>query len=462
MKNADATSKRLLVACVILAGSVFVIDFFTPLGVATAVAYVAVVMLSLWCPGRRSTLLSATAGTALAVIEHLLTAKGGPDWQAITNDLIAIAAIWTTAFVVLRQKAAQKELRKSEEWFRNSFDYAATGMVIETPEGRFLRVNPALCRFLGYSAQELAGKHYTEITHPEDAEIGGEKTRRLLAGELPFFELEKRYVRQDGGVVWGQVIVSAMRDAGGQPLHMIAQITDITERKKAGEALRRSEEELRSLAARLISVQEEESSRVSRELHDDLNQRLAVLTLGIAKLERQLAPLSEPVCERLQVLQELVGNLSDDIRRIAYRLHPASLDHLGLVVALEAECVEFSRLEGIPVDFTHRAMPRSLPENISLCLYRIARESLRNIARHAEAAQAAVRLERATGGVRLVVADCGKGFDPASLKSGEGLGLISMTERVRLVDGTLSVKSAPAQGTQVEVWVPLPVEVDDE
>ena len=242
---------------------------------------------------------------------------------------------------------------------------------------------------------------------------------------------------------------------------VITVVRDITERTQAEEALQRSQEalhrsreELRALAARLIAAQEDERRRVSRELHDDLNQKLAVLALEVEELRKLSHATPDRIQERVSWLQDRVTELSEDIHRIAYQLPPSLLDHLGLAVALESFADEFSQREGVRIRFAHRNVPESVPQDVASCLYRVAQEALRNVAKHSGATQAQVSLTGADGSLRLAVTDPGVGFDPEVVK-GRGLGIVSMEERVRLVNGVISIRSGPGLGTRIEIRVPL-------
>jgi two-component system, sensor histidine kinase and response regulator len=224
--------------------------------------------------------------------------------------------------------------------------------------------------------------------------------------------------------------------------------------------LEQHREELRRLTATLLRVQEEERRRLSCELHDDLNQKLAVLVMEVDALERQAAagtraPAAPAPRAGLRALRQRVVELSDDVRGLAYRLHPSILDHLGLAIALQSYVEEFAKREKIRVTFTHRHVPETLPPEISTCLYRVAQEALRNVAKHAKASRVAMSLWLAGQSLHLAVKDAGIGFDPDERR---GLGLVSMEERVRAVNGNLSVRSKPGDGTQVEVQVPVPAE----
>jgi len=222
--------------------------------------------------------------------------------------------------------------------------------------------------------------------------------------------------------------------------------------------LRQNRSELRTLAARLLTTQEEERRRVSRELHDDLNQKLAMLEVDADRLGRQLPSAPSAITEQLQSLRFQVADVSNDIRRVAYQLHPSVLDHLGLTVALRSYCSEFSKREGMAIKFLAKDAPEKVPEEISLCLYRITQESLRNVGKHASAKTATVKLEAVDKRIHLSIRDNGIGFDVAASTHKGGIGLLSMKERVRLVDGEFALKSAPGQGTRIDVWARLPKE----
>lgn len=218
------------------------------------------------------------------------------------------------------------------------------------------------------------------------------------------------------------------------------------------EELQRNREELRALTARLITVQEEERRRLSFELHDDLNQKLAVLVMNIDALERVFTKDPVRAREDLRALRNQIAELSDDVRSLAYRLHPSILDHLGLAIALESYSQEFAKREKIRVSFSHKNLPDSIPQDIATCLYRVAQEGLRNVAKHARAVRVIMKLEGVDDCLELTIKDSGVGFNP---EERQGLGLLSMQERVRLVQGTFTLRSRPGYGTLISARVPV-------
>jgi PAS domain S-box-containing protein len=308
-----------------------------------------------------------------------------------------------------------------------------------------------LYRIFGATPEQFAENAYEEFltcVHPEDRESVGGVIRKTINNGQPF-QIEYRIVRSDGE----ERIVHArgeltLDEASGPRIIGVAQ--DITERKQTEDTLRlreqalgSSRQEIRSLASRLLTAQEEERRHLARELHDGLNQRLAMLAVDIGMLKKQVR------------LQRLAMNLSDNVRSISHELHPSALEHLGLPSALEAHCAELSKGIGLQVKVTLRNLPEAIPSDVALCLYRVAQECLHNVARHSGVLEAKVALKGTNAGLKLFISDAGVGFDMEKAYKKETLGLISMEERVRLVNGTFSVRSIPEDGTELEVFVPL-------
>lgn len=213
---------------------------------------------------------------------------------------------------------------------------------------------------------------------------------------------------------------------------------------------RRAEAESLQLTGRVITAHEDERRRIARELHDDLTQRLARLAIDAARIERNAPVHGDSVRE----LREDLVRMSEDVHALSYRLHPSVLDDLGLVEALKSECDRVARQGGMRVAVDARDVPKTLSFDASLCLFRIAQEALNNAARHAEASAITVQLAPVRGGIQLAVKDDGNGFDPGRNGGRSSLGLASMRERVRMLDGRIVIDSAPGRGTTVRAWVP--------
>jgi signal transduction histidine kinase len=217
--------------------------------------------------------------------------------------------------------------------------------------------------------------------------------------------------------------------------------------------LTRANEVLEELAGRLIYAQEQERSRIGRELHDHISQTLGVLTIKIDQLRAEAA-VPSAVAAALDELRQDTVDVADDVHRLSHRLHSSTLDYLGLVPALQKLVDEFSARHGIAIDFAHESVPSPLPSDVSLCLFRVTEESLTNIAKHSHALSGEIHLRGADDGLHLTIRDAGTGFDPADLDTRAGLGFVSMRERLRVLHGTLRVDSAPQRGTSIEVTVP--------
>ncbi len=220
------------------------------------------------------------------------------------------------------------------------------------------------------------------------------------------------------------------------------------------EKLRQSHHQVRNLLGKLIDAQESERRRISRQLHDDLNQKIASLSMGISQLKRKIPVQETALVVELDQLRDNAATLTNDVRTLSHQLHPAVLEHLGLVTALESYISNFNLEEQIDVKLNAEIGTDRIPFQVSICLYRVAIEALRNVARHSGATSAAISLTRSDGVIELQVSDSGNGFDVETFKNGGGLGLISVEERLRLLQGRCEIYSAPGRGTTLVVTVP--------
>jgi PAS domain S-box-containing protein len=234
-------------------------------------------------------------------------------------------------------------------------------------------------------------------------------------------------------------------------------VAEVAERAQTEVSLEHSRQALQKLAFQLLRVQEEERRRISRDLHDDINQRLALLSMDIEAVGRKLSLSPGHVGRDLRAIQERVVELSDVVRHLAYQLHPSILDDLGLPIALQRLVDDFTARSHIRGSFGHQNIPEALPQEIATCLYRVTQESLNNVVRHAEASRVDVELTGTQSELMVTITDNGVGFDSEQPRSGShGLGLLGMKERVALVHGDLEVISAVGKGTRVQVVVLVP------
>jgi PAS domain S-box-containing protein len=464
---------------------------------------------------------------------------------------------------------ASQLVTDGSQFFHDIFNASPIGVVIENLEGQPLFVNPAFCAFLGFSDEELRQKHCVDFSPREDAEKDWALFQQLKAGSIDHYQMEKRYFRQDGSLVWGRLSISLL-NGHSSPL-VLAMVEDITEKKKAEDALHESEERLRlavraarmfayswdaatdaiersgesaeilgikndeagsgaaisamvhpddkerlesalaklsvdtpvlrmtyrivrpdgtivwlernscayfgsngslkrivgmvvditerkqakaalaEMTRKLIESQEQERTRIGRELHDDINQRLAMVG---AELEQLLRDDSAEVSSHVQELRKELADISNDVQALSHELHSSKLEYLGVVAGIKSWCKEFAERRRIEIDFKSD-VARALPLEIGVTLFRILQEALHNVIKHSGSRRVEVRLHEQSDEIHFIISDSGKGFDIEEVKQGKGLGLISMSERARLVNGTIAIDSKPMVGTTIHIRVPL-------
>jgi len=275
--------------------------------------------------------------------------------------------------------------------------------------------------------------------------FGDEETVRRARSSEPFGYLVKPFAEQE---------LHATIEIALQQQTLSNERQEL--RVKNEQILDRTKEELAALASRLFSAQEEERKRIARDLHDDIVQRLAWLQIEIESLpQHQLDGCSKEVIGYLKGLAPVVARLSDDLRDLSHRLHPSSLDHLGLPVALSQLAEDFRKRTSIPIRFSNRRGHAVVNGVAALALYRVAQEALNNIARHAGPASVTMTITGTQEATQLLIRDTGRGFDLDAARKQGGLGLVSMDERVKLVGGTFGIHAAPGQGTAIRALVPL-------
>jgi PAS domain S-box-containing protein len=346
----------------------------------------------------------------------------------------------------------RKSREEGEQLFGHVFEEASLGIAVEDLEGKVLLANPALCRMLGYTNEELCGMSCDRFANPEDSQDDWACFQRLRAGSIDHYSLEKRYVRKDGARIWGRLNVSLLkRGCGGPPL-VVALVEDITERKVADEALS-------NVSRRLIEAQEQERTRIARDLHDDINQRLGLLAIELERLKMDVPDSSVEVLRRMDELQKQAADIAADIQALSHQLHSPRLEYLGIVAAMRGFCQEFGAQQKAEIDFRSHGLSGPVPPDVSLGLFRVLQEALHNAAKHSGASRFSVQLWGTPGEIHLTVGDTGSGFDLEAAMKGSGLGLVSMQERVRLMNGTITIGSKPG-GTTISASVPVASDID--
>jgi PAS domain S-box-containing protein len=343
---------------------------------------------------------------------------------------------------------AEHALRDSEHRFRLAIEagkmYAyewdvASDVVIRSEE----HVN-----VLGFNdhTKPLTRQELLASIHPEDRAVFVGSVDQVTP-QNPTAQISYRVLRPDGSVVWVQKSARGFFDERGRLLRMIGMVVDVTERKRAEEALA-------SVSRRLIAAQEQERTRIGRELHDDIGQRIALLANELEQLHQDPANLPE-VRNHIGDLQKQTSAIAADIQSLSHELHSAKLQYLGLAAAMRGFCQEFGAQQKLEVDFSTQYLPSPLSPDLSLCLFRVLQESLHNSVKHSGVRRVEVRLWGTSDEIHLTVSDSGLGFDSEAAKAAPGLGLVSMEERLKLVDGELSIESKPQRGTTIHARVPF-------
>jgi PAS domain S-box-containing protein len=349
--------------------------------------------------------------------------------------------------ITYRREAADA-MRQSEQRFRTMADTAPVMIWIAGTDKLCTYFNQQWLDFTGRTIEQEIGNGWTDGVYSDDLD-------RCLATYSAAFELresfrmEYRLRRADGEFRWVLDSGSPQFAPNGELLGYIGSCIDITDRKTL-------EESLADLSGELIRARENECARIARELHDNLNQRMALISVELEQLAQNHNNKDDVFKRRVQ---NIIGNareVSREIHQMSYDLHPSKLVHLGLVAALRSLCDELGESHGVQIGFENESVPNSLPQDTSLCLYRIAQESLNNVIRHSGSKSAEVELRGGGNEIRLLVSDSGIGFDTESPRLRKGLGLVGMRERLRLVGGTISIESRLSQGTKVDARVPLP------
>ena len=362
------------------------------------------------------------------------------------NDVACMQMVGDAVATAMDRKQFIQELRKSEEKFSMAFRSSPVAMtILSLATGRYIDANKAFEQNTGYRVDEIIGHAPRELgvyVNPDSMELISVPT----AAQASLRDQEIQY-RTKAGDLRIALLSTQRIEFGGVPC-MLQVCEDVTERKKV-------EKNLREMGVRMLMVQEEERRRVARELHDDFSQRLALIAIDLEQLTQQPPATRQDWNSRIRGLWSQTQELTSDIHRLSHWLHPSKLEDLGLVAAVRSYCKELSRQKTLLVEFSDGDVPRSLPGETALCLYRVVQESLRNVIKHSGSKTAVVELKSEAEEIRLRISDSGKGFDATAAKYNEGLGLVGMHERVLAVGGEITIWSRPGMGTRVEVRVPL-------
>jgi len=403
---------------------------------------------------------SVTEGSPYEAEFRILHPDGGIRWVRGKGKVVSdeggkrLRMIGLNADIT-EQKNAEQALLESNERNQAILRAIPDLMFLQTREGVYLDYHARDQKDFLVPPESFVGKNISEVMPHELADrvkeciarLNGSVETQVLEYSLDIAGEERHFEAR---------LVSAEGDK------ILSIVRDITESHRAAYALRKSEEKLllsnrqtRELAARLITAEESERRRIALLLHDDLSQNIAAMGVAISRLKRKPPATNELMAAELDQLGVQTNELTTQIRKLSHQLHPDVLEHVGLVAALESEVAEFGHNERIKVEFRAEIQSQQIPLDVSVCLYRVAIEALRNVSKHSGASSAIVALAEDDVCFTLEVSDSGQGFDVERVKRGSGLGLISAEERVKLLQGTFLVKSKPEGGTVLLVRIPF-------
>jgi PAS domain S-box-containing protein len=308
---------------------------------------------------------------------------------------------------------------------------------------RYLQVSDRWCADYLHDRTQVLGRSHYEI-FPDMLERWKEIHHRSLQGETLRSD-EDRWEGQDGSH-WARWEVRPWKTPESTVGGILILTEDITRRKQM-------EESLSGMSRKLVESQEQERSRIARELHDDINQQLALLAVELDRLDQSSSP--KDVHNVLRESKERVMSIATDVQAISHRLHSSKLEYLGLAAAAKSFCREISEMHNVRIDVTQNGVPRNLPEEVALTLFRVLQEGLQNAVKHSGSDHIEVDLFATSADIRLRVRDGGRGFSIDEVMTTKGLGLVSMRERVNLVKGDIVIKSTPMAGTEITVHVPV-------
>jgi PAS domain S-box-containing protein len=369
------------------------------------------------------------------------------------GKLYALCGITTD---ITQRKAMEEAVRQAEEKYRDIFENAVEGMFQSTTSGRYLSANSALARMFGYSSPEELVRSVTDIAREifVDQDSRRELIRLVeLQGAVKGFEYE--LCRKDGSTIWVSESMRAVRNEQGETLYYEGTKEDITERKRAEEELQRTLGQVRTLSRRLEIVREDERTRIARELHDELGVRLTCLKMDLSRLQPSMNEASRPKLEeKVLSMIEQVDTTIAAVQGLVAELRPGVLDDLGLVAAIEWQCLDFERRSGIRCLLDSKQEDIPLDSAKATVAFRICQEALTNVVRHARAKEIRVHLEKLDRELLLEIHDDGQGIVPEKVTAATSLGLLGMRERAGAVGGTLEIVGRSGQGTTVTLRLP--------
>jgi PAS domain S-box-containing protein len=376
-------------------------------------------------------------------------------WERYRGILIsAIVVLVIQAFLIAgllyqraRKRKAEAVLRESEKRFRVMANTTPSLIWMCDTRAEITYLNDRWIAFTGTNQDAGYGNLWSAGLHPDDVKRVTETLFHALKVQQPFSN-EFRLRRSDNVYRWMFNVGSPRVNGDGSFAGFIGSTIDTTDQKLAQQALEK-------VSGQLLEAQEKERSRIARDLHDDICQRLALLSMELERVNRSPSGISKPVADDIRQIRRQCSEIADDVQSLSHQLHSSKLDYLGIAAAIKGYCRELSKQHDVDIEFTAINVPVGLPKNISLCLFRVGQEALHNSVKYSGTSRYTVELRGMSDRIQLKVNDSGAGFDVEEARKNPGLGLVSMQERVHLVSGSISVESKRGEGTTILVNVPI-------
>jgi PAS domain S-box-containing protein len=351
-------------------------------------------------------------------------------------------------------KNAEAALRESEARFRSLFDNSMLGISVADSEGNLVHANLAYAQMYGYESPEEMLNEVLNVCqlyadHQDRSEILQNLNENGIMGPREF-----EVVKRDRSRLFVLVTAREVRDSKGNLLYNQASHLDLTQRKNTEDELKKTKESLEKLNQHLLEVRENERSQIAMNLHDDLGQKLTALNLDLVFLKRRMGVQSQVVRKKLEDMSLMIKETIDSIKEISSFLRPAILFDLGLVSASVSLLKKIEKQSGIKCHFYYKPEEIDIDDSISLLLYRVLQESLTNIVRHSEASVAEIRLNIVSNKIEMQIADNGKGIAENEINSSTSMGILGIKERIRSVNGKVSIKGEKGTGTTIKISVP--------
>ncbi|HTY85061.1 MAG TPA: PAS domain S-box protein, partial [Silvibacterium sp.] len=369
----------------------------------------------------------------------------------VTGTILLITALLLLIAGLLLERARKRKaealLRESEKRFRVMAETTPTLVWMCDSQGKVTYLNERRLAFTGGDPKAGYGDSWIEYVHPDDVRNVKDCMAQGLKDRASFSR-EYRLRRSDGAYRWMFDVASPRLNGDGSFAGFIGSAIDVTDQKVAQQALEK-------VSGQLIEAQEKERRRIARDLHDDICQRLALLSMELDQANRSAHESADATKQRLGEIRQHCSEIAVDVQSLSHELHSSKLDYLGITAAIRGFCLEFSKQHEVSIKFTDRNVPAKIPREISLCFFRVTQEALHNAVKYSGVRDFRVELTATAEEIQLAVSDAGRGFDVEAARKHHGLGLVSMQERVHLVHGSLFVESESGKGTKILAVVPL-------